>query len=75
MLSKRDLPIIRVKSNETGRTDLNLRTLKDVRQNAERKHIQQILMNCGNNISEAAKVLDISRRQLYNKIYEYNIEI
>lgn len=73
MLSKKDLPLLSDKNNI--QTNLNLRTLKDVRQYAEKNHIRQVLTNCGNNISEAAKILDISRRQLYNKLYEYNIEL
>ncbi len=73
MLSKKDLPLLNIKNN--AHTNLNLRTLKDVRHYAEESHIKQVLMNCGNNITEAAIILDISRRQLYNKLYEYNIEI
>lgn len=73
ILSKKDLPLLSGKNNI--HTNLNLRTLKDVRQYAEKNHIRQVLTNCGNNITEAAKILDISRRQLYNKLYEYNIEL
>ena len=73
MLSKKDLPLLSIKNN--AQTNLRLRTLKDVRHFAEENHIKQVLMNCGNNITEAAKILDISRRQLYNKLYEYNIEL
>ena len=73
MLSKEDLPLLNIKNN--AQTNLSLRTLKDVRHYAEENHIKQVLNNCRNNITEAAKILDISRRQLYNKLYEYNIEL
>lgn len=74
ILRKKDLPIIKFKNNDNRSTKLNLRTLKDVRHNAEKNHILQVLADCRSNVSEAAKILDISRRQLYNKLYEYNIE-
>lgn len=71
----KDLPIIINKASEKSENSLSLRTLKDVRHNAEKNHIKQVLMHCGDNITEAARILDISRRQLYNKLYEYNIEL
>lgn len=48
-------------------------TLREARKHAERSHILQILKAAGGNIDEAAKRLDISSRQLYNKIKEYEI--
>ncbi|MBI4559292.1 MAG: sigma 54-interacting transcriptional regulator [Candidatus Hydrogenedentes bacterium] len=41
----------------------------------ERQHITKVLGECGRNISQAARVLEISRNTLYNKISEYGIEV
>ncbi|WMJ78806.1 MULTISPECIES: sigma-54-dependent transcriptional regulator [unclassified Sedimentibacter] len=75
ILEKRDLPVIRERNDNMDETGSRLKTLRDVRQDAEIKHIKHVLMKCGNNISEASRILDISRRQLYNKLHEYNIEL
>lgn len=48
-------------------------TLKAVRMAAERKHIVKILATNNYNMAQSADVLGISRRQLLNKINEYNI--
>lgn len=73
ILRKKDLPSVKVRNEENFEFSTGLRTLRDVRQNAEISYIKHVLERCNNNISEAARVLDISRRQLYNKLYEYNI--
>lgn len=72
-LRKKDLPAIKTRNEENFEFSTGLRTLREIRQNAEISYIKHVLMRCDNNISEAARVLDISRRQLYNKLYEYNI--
>lgn len=46
------------------------RTLEDV----EREHVQHILEETGWNISRSAKILDIDRVTLYNKIHRYNLK-
>ncbi len=75
LLKKNDLPEIKLKSEGNFEFNTGLKTLRDIRQNAEINYIKYVLMRCNNNISEAARVLDISRRQLYNKLYEYKILI
>jgi two-component system response regulator HydG len=40
----------------------------------EHKHIQRILHETGWNISQAARLLEIDRVTLYNKIRKYGIE-
>jgi PAS domain S-box-containing protein len=45
-------------------------TLEDV----EAEHIRRILAECGNNISHAAKRLEIGRNTLYRKIEHYHID-
>lgn len=51
-----------------------LESLKDIRCVAEASHIMKALEQCNGNISMAARVLGISRRQLFNKITEYGIQ-
>lgn len=51
----------------------SIRPLREIRKEFECEYIEKALLQCGNNISHAAKKLDISRRQLTNKITEYNI--
>jgi two-component system response regulator HydG len=40
----------------------------------EKMHIKKILAETGWNISQAARVLEIDRQTLYNKIEKYHIE-
>lgn len=47
---------------------------KEAKQNFERQYILDILQSCDNNISKAAEKMQMSRRQLFNKITEYEIE-
>lgn len=51
-----------------------IKPLKDVRKEAEAKHIEKVLKQCDYNITEAARKLNISRRQLFNKITEYELK-
>ncbi|MBI5095330.1 MAG: sigma 54-interacting transcriptional regulator [Candidatus Hydrogenedentes bacterium] len=41
----------------------------------EKNHITAVLRECGGNISNAARLLEVSRNTLYNKIAEYGIEV
>lgn len=47
---------------------------KEAKQNFEKQYILDILQSCDNNISKAAEKMQMSRRQLFNKITEYEIE-
>lgn len=51
------------------------RSLKYVRNRAESSHIVQVLLENDYSMDKAAKVLDISSRQLYNKVNKYNIKL
>ncbi|SKC45557.1 sigma-54-dependent transcriptional regulator [Maledivibacter halophilus] len=53
----------------------NKKSLKEVRQFAERSHIIKILESYDFDINKTAEILQITSRQLYNKINEYNIVI
>ncbi len=39
----------------------------------EKEHIARVLAECGGNITQAAKVLDIDRATLYNKLRRYDL--
>jgi DNA-binding NtrC family response regulator len=41
--------------------------------NAERQHVQRILLECGGNKAEAARVLGVAHTTLYRKIQEYGL--
>nr|WP_209512623.1 sigma-54 dependent transcriptional regulator [Sedimentibacter acidaminivorans] len=47
---------------------------KDFKIETESKYLEWVLSQTGGNVAEAARKLDISARQLFNKIKEYNIK-
>lgn len=71
VIKKEDLPDLKILDNEENN---EIKSLKDVRQVAEIKYIKYILEKCNGNVSEAARMIDISRRQLFNKLVEYGIK-
>lgn len=42
---------------------------------AEKRHIQEMIAECGNNLTEVAKRLDIGRQKLYNKMKKYGLVV
>ena len=50
---------------------LPLRTARGI---FEKEHIENALAVTGGNVAAAAKLLDITKRQLWNKIAEYKIQ-
>jgi two-component system response regulator HydG len=48
-------------------------SLKGVANEAERERILKVLSQTGNNKSKAAKMLNIDRKTLYNKLRNYNL--
>lgn len=52
----------------------NQTTYKEAKRNFEINYINKVLKNCDNNITHAAKFMDLSRRQLFNKIIEYDLK-
>ncbi|MBB6217355.1 DNA-binding NtrC family response regulator [Anaerosolibacter carboniphilus] len=47
---------------------------KEARQRFEIDYIKNALEKCDNNITQAASLMGISRRQLFNKLVEYNLK-
>jgi len=62
-----NIPIIEGDSGE-------LKTLKEIRAEAEKKHIMKALDHCEDNLTQTAEKLGISRRQLFNKMTEYEMK-
>lgn len=58
-----------------GGSDDHSKPLRKVRREAESRHIQEVLSQCDHNVAEASKILEISHRQLNNKINEYGLRI
>ncbi len=72
-IRKKDLPEIHY-NHETSIDVDAIRPLKDIRKEIEAKYIEKVLEKCGYNMTEAAKKMDISRRQLFNKMKEYGMK-
>lgn len=68
-LDSRDVSLT---SSEELRID-TIKPLKEVRQETEAVYIEQALKACKYNVSEAARKLGLSRRQLYNKMEQYDL--
>jgi DNA-binding NtrC family response regulator len=67
-IKKEHLPI-RIINLKHGESDFTPESIDEV----EKKHIEKVLSYCGFNISRAAKVLQIDRVTLYNKMKKYNL--
>ncbi|TAL03566.1 MAG: PEP-CTERM-box response regulator transcription factor [Rhodospirillaceae bacterium] len=55
--------------------ELAFPTLKDVRNRAELEIIRKVLTSCQNNLSQAAKILGVSRPTLYNLMASHGIKL
>ncbi|ATW27900.1 sigma-54-dependent transcriptional regulator [Candidatus Formimonas warabiya] len=66
-----DLPEMEERKGDGGRNQAI--KLKEMRRHVETNYIKQVLGFCNHNITESARILGISRRQLFNKITEYKI--
>jgi len=72
-IRKKDLPEIHFRNETSIEVDV-IRPLKEIRKEIEAKYIEKVLEKCGYNMTEAAKKMDISRRQLFNKMKEYGMK-
>jgi transcriptional regulator with PAS, ATPase and Fis domain len=65
-----------VQSREgSSSADASRLTLRELVERAEEQAVRQALAANDNNVTLAAKVLDLSRQQLYNKIHKYGITL
>ncbi len=58
-----------------GREDRQVTTLKAAREEAEKQAVRRALASTGSNISQAAKLLDISRPTLHDLLKKHRITI
>jgi DNA-binding NtrC family response regulator len=65
-LEVRDLP---VPARDGAGDELQARSLAAL----EKDHVARVLRDCGGNVTQAAKVLDIDRATLYNKLKRYGL--
>ncbi|MCK5232017.1 MAG: sigma-54-dependent Fis family transcriptional regulator, partial [Desulfobulbaceae bacterium] len=61
--------------DEPDQVENDLQTLKTARENAEIKVVRQALAMTGNNISQAAKLLEVSRPTLHDLIKKHRIDL
>lgn len=73
ILRKRDIAPHQLQTALSHTADEQL-TLKEFRSQTERKFIEHMLQKHNFNMTETSKALGISRRQLFNKITEYDID-
>ncbi len=60
-------------ANDESYEDISM-TLENILEKWEKRHIAQIMKECSNNKTKAAKLLDISLRSLYYKLEKYGLE-
>ena len=64
-----------VGENEMADGDQRMLTLKEIRQNADRKALEEVLAQVNGNVSQAAKVLGISRPTLYDLMRLHKVKL
>ncbi|MBR0598093.1 sigma-54-dependent Fis family transcriptional regulator [Clostridiales bacterium BAD-6] len=75
VVQKEALPTFSQRSKPENQASIqDERGLKEIRRETEKNHIESVLRRHNNNMTKAAEVLGITRRQLFNKISEYNLE-
>ncbi len=62
-----------LEKNPIDHNDMKLPSLREARETAEQKAVHQALAICGNNISQSAKLLEISRPTLHDLLNKYDI--
>ncbi|SHJ33849.1 DNA-binding transcriptional response regulator, NtrC family, contains REC, AAA-type ATPase, and a Fis-type DNA-binding domains [Dethiosulfatibacter aminovorans DSM 17477] len=61
-------------NKDVSKLDKEIVPLREIRKEAESNYIKKVLEICEYNVSESARQLGISRRQLFNKISEYSLK-
>lgn len=74
MIIKDNLPENKLSCDYTSINNDTIIPLRDFRRKIETEYISKVLSLCQGSITEAAKILDISRRQLFNKVTQYNLK-
>lgn len=69
LVDKGEIPVVHDESYVE-----NSMTLENIIEKTEKRYIEQIMSECGNNKTKAAKHMDISLRSLYYKLEKYGLE-
>lgn len=72
-LNKFDGIVVEISDN-TIDMDNKITPYKEAKKKFEIHYIKNVLKKCDNNITKAAKLMKISRRQLFNKLVEYKLK-
>ncbi len=67
------LPVMK-QAEKTNSIEFGDKGLREIRKEVEKEHIQMTLIKHDYNMSKSAESLGITRRQLFNKIAEYQLE-
>lgn len=73
-LHQKHLPDLMRTNSNIDTNSSEIKSLKEVREKAETDYIKDILNYCEGNVSKTARLLNLSRRQLFNKISDYGIK-
>ena len=73
IITKEGLPSTNYQKERFERDDFEIKPLKEIRKDFEMKYIKKVLNASSGNITEAARLMEISRRQLFNKISDYGL--
>ena len=74
VLKKEHLIKQTLKPEEKAPAPAPLVPLSEMLEQCEKKYLQEILNHCQNNKGEAARILDISRKSLWEKLKKYTLE-
>ena len=67
-------PAVRSVDGGIARAAEDVPSYKDAKREFETAYIESVMAKCEGNITKAAEMMNISRRQLYNKIHELDLE-
>ena len=74
VITKDGLPICtNYKKERVESRGFEIKPLKEIRKDFEIEYIQNVLHACSGNLTEGARHMEISRRQLFNKISDYGL--
>ncbi len=59
---------------DIGLSHIEIKPYREAKKDFEINYLRNVLKHCNNNITQAANLIGISRRQLFNKIIEYNLK-
>ena len=74
IIKVKDLPINNKITNYIEKEKHKIQSLRDARKDFETNYIGKVLEECDGSVTKASRYLEITTRQLYNKISEYGLK-